>query len=271
MKMKTMILASAAPFVLPEAWKKKLAASARPLEVRADGEEAEILIYDQIGEGMFSYGVTAKDFVQKLRDIGNKPVNVRLNSPGGDVFDGMAIYNAMKAHPSPVRCTVDGLAASIASIIAMGGTKCTMADNSMMMIHNPAAITMGDAEELRKTADLLDKVKGQMVDTYVAKSGMGKRETSTMMDEETWLTAKECMDKGLCDEVTTGSQVSAKFDFSILGFKHVPEQLKAEEKPAVEPPAPEGPTPGQIEEEKQRIAAQVENEQLRERMKLALA
>jgi len=267
MKNNTMIIASASPLLIPEAWKQKFAAAARPLEVRAAGEEAEILVYDQIGEGMFSYGVTAKAFVQMLKDIGNKPVNVRLNSPGGDVFEGMAIYNAMKAHSAPVRCTVDGLAASIASIIAMGGTTCTMAENSMMMIHNPSAMTYGEAGDLRKTAELLDKIKDQMVDTYVAKSGMGKRDTATMMDEESWLTAKECKDKGLCDEITDGSQVTAKFDFSILGFKHVPEQLKAEEKSETEP---EGPTPEQIEEEKQRIAAVINNDQYRERMKLAL-
>lgn len=268
------IFASAAPFRFPEQWREKFAATARPLEVRAVGEESEILVYDQIGESFFSFGVTAKDFVQKLKDIGNKPVNVRLNSPGGDVFEGMAIYNAMKAHSAPVRVTVDGLAASIASIIAMGGKTVTMAENSMMMIHNPAAITMGDAGELRKTADLLDKIKDQMVDTYVAKSGLGKRETSTMMDEETWMTAKEAVDNGLADEVGTGSKVSAKFDFSVLGFKHVPDQLKSEgEPPAEEPqaaPAEEPPVP--IEEPSSQVdqQAQIENEHFRERARLAL-
>jgi ATP-dependent Clp protease protease subunit len=270
MKINPMIFASAVPFRLPDAWRQKLAASARPLEVRAAGEEAEILVYDQIGEGMFSYGVTAKDFVMRLKDIGDKPVNIRINSPGGDVFEGLAIYNAMKAHGGPVRCTVDGLAASIASIIAMGGKSCSMADQSMMMIHNPFCVTVGDSEELRKTADLLDKVKGQMVDIYVEKSGMGKRECAAMMDEESWLTAKECMDAGLCDEIGNDSKMSANFDLSLFAFKHVPEQLKQEPEPTRAGLGERIMTPDQVRAQEELSVAQIADEQYRERMRLDL-
>jgi ATP-dependent Clp protease protease subunit len=273
MKTLMMILASAMPFQLPESWKKHLSAAAHPLEVRNAGEEAEILLYDQIGESFFSYGVTAKGVVQMLAEIGDKPVNVRINSPGGDVFEGMAIYNALKSHSGTVRVTVDGLAASIASIIAMAGKTVSMAENSMMMIHNPFALTAGDAGDLRKTADLLDKIKSQMVDTYNTKSKIGKKELGSMMDEETWLTAKEAVANGMADEVATpGAKVSAKFDLALYGFRHVPEGLKAEEEPET-PVTPVTPPPAEptTEEKAAEEAANIQADKDRERLMFELA
>jgi len=213
----------------------------RKLEVSSSADETEILMYDQIGEGFFSYGITAKDVIAALSNASQKPVHVRLNSPGGDVFEGAAIYNALKNYAPGVRVTVDALAASIAAVIAMAGKTIQMADMSMMMIHNPWVVMDGDAAQLRSMADLLDQIKGQQVDMFAEKTGQGKNDVTAMMDAETWFTAEDAVAKGFATELAPSlesGKATGKFNLAMYGYKRVPEKLLArepEQKPEEKP------------------------------------
>ena len=169
----------------------------------SDHKTAEMLIYDQIGETWWGEGVSAKSFRKDLKALGELDrLDVRINSPGGNVFDGQAIYNALNALPYEVHVHIDGLAASMASVIAMAGSTITMHSGALMMIHNPQAIAMGDANEMRKRADLMDKIKGQLVNAYVDKTALDASEVSALMDSETWMEAEEAIAKGFADEIT---------------------------------------------------------------------
>jgi ATP-dependent Clp endopeptidase proteolytic subunit ClpP len=166
----------------------------------AEGDKpVEILLYDEIG----FWGVTAKDFVLALAQAGDGPITLRINSPGGDVFDGLAIYNALRARTSPVNVVVDGLAASAASFIAMAGTTLTMAEQSMLMIHNAWGIVIGDRNDMLETAAVMEKIDGQLASIYATKSGKPAGDISTMMDAETWFTSSEAKAAGMCDAIVT--------------------------------------------------------------------
>jgi len=158
------------------------------------GGVTEILLYDEIGW----YGVTAKDFVLALAQAGDGPVHLRINSPGGDVFDGMAIYNALRAHPAPVTVTVDGIAASAASFIAMAGQTIAMAETSMLMIHNAWGLVIGNRLDMLETAAVMEKIDGQLAAIYAGRSGKPVGDFAAMMDAETWFTASEAQAIGLC-------------------------------------------------------------------------
>jgi ATP-dependent Clp protease protease subunit len=164
-----------------------------------DSAPVEILLYDEIG----FWGVTAKDFVLALAQAGDGPITLRINSPGGDVFDGLAIYNALRARTAPVNVVVDGLAASAASFIAMAGTTLSMAEQSMMMIHNAWGIVIGDRNDMLDMAAVMEKIDGQLAAIYAAKCGKTADEIGTMMDSETWFTADEAKDASLCDVIVS--------------------------------------------------------------------
>jgi ATP-dependent protease ClpP protease subunit len=174
------------------------------IKVQARGDaSAEILIYEPIGADFFGSGLTARRFIADLERLGDvKDILVRINSPGGEVFDGFAIYNALKNHPAQVHVQIDGLAASIASIIAMSGDLITMGDGAMMMIHNPWTIAIGDSEDMRKTADMLDKVSEGLLDAYESRTGVDRDELKEMLAAETWFTAAEAIEKGFADDRT---------------------------------------------------------------------
>lgn len=189
--------------------------------VRNEGtDEAEVLIYDEIG----FWGILASDFKRQLAQLGDvNTIHVRINSPGGSVFDGIAIYNALREHPAKVITHVDSLAASIASVIALAGDEVKIAKNAYLMIHDPWTITIGNAEQLRKDAGLLDKFAQTILDVYTAKSSEKPDEFKQLMKEETWLTADEALELGLVDEVVDTSDVKAEFDLSV--FSHAPAAL----------------------------------------------
>lgn len=178
----------------------------------------EILIYDEIG----FFGVDAATFAKDLQGVKTKTISLRINSPGGNVFDGVAIYNALKSHPATVETHIDGLAASIASIIALAGDRIVMAKNAFYMIHQPWMLSIGSASELRKDADLLDKIEAMLVQTYATKSAKGESEIRQMMSDETWLSADESLDAGFIDEIA-GDGVAAGFDLSV--FRNPPKNL----------------------------------------------
>lgn len=193
-------------------------------------DKAEVWIYDQIGEDFWTGGgVTAKGFQKELSEIKAKQIDLHINSPGGSVFDGITIYNLLKQHAASVTTYIDGLAASIASVIALAGDRVVMAENALFMIHNPSGVVMGDAADMRKTADLLDKIRSTMTDVYVKKTRYPDDEINSMLDAETWMTAKEAIEHGFVDEITEEMDLAACAKFvpvmSAAGFKSVPAAL----------------------------------------------
>ena len=128
-------------------------------------------------------------------------ITVRINSPGGDVFDGFAIYNLLAQHPAKINVKVDGWAASAASVIAMAGDTIEMAANALMMIHNPWTMAIGDSVSMRKSADLLDQIKGSILTTYQAKTSMDEADIAALMDAETWFDAKGAVEAGLATAI----------------------------------------------------------------------
>lgn len=171
-------------------------------EIEAKASHAEVLIYAPIGESIWDEdSVGARSFVKALKQLKANTIALRINSPGGSVFDGNTIYNALIEHPAKITTYVDGLAASIATIIALAGDRIVMAPNGMMMIHNPSGGAFGTAEEMRKQADMLDKLRDNMISQYVAKTGKTTDEISAAVDYETWLNAEEAVEFGLADEI----------------------------------------------------------------------
>lgn len=168
--------------------------------------EAEIYIYDEIGY----WGVTAKQFVANLKALGDVThIKLHINSPGGDVFDGIAIFNALKFHGAAITVYIDGLAASMASVIAMVGNPVIMPENTMMMIHKPWGFAGGDADDMRDYADLLDKVESVLIPAYAQKTGKSPEEIAAMLEDETWMNGNECVELGFADQVTPSLQAMA--------------------------------------------------------------
>jgi len=196
------------------------------------GKTGEIWLYDQVGEGWFG-GMSAKTFVAEMQKLGKVDIiNLHINSPGGSVFDGVAIYNSLKSHPARIEVDVDSVAASIASLIAMSGDEIRMAANSMMMIHDPMGVSVGSAGDMRKTADLLDQVKGVIASTYAKRTGKKESEVAALMTEETWMTAAEAQDMGFADAVTAEQRIAACAGFDFSNFKRTPAQFTGSQRSA---------------------------------------
>ena len=195
------------------------------LRAEAKKDEAELLIYDEIGASWFGEGVTAKQVVKDLAAVTAKKIRVRINSAGGEVFEGLAIYNALRTHTSKIVVEIDGIAASIASIIALAGDEVKIADNAFYMIHNPHGIAFGNAADMREMAELLDKVGGSLAAIYVEHTGMDMDEIQALMDAETWFTAEEAKAAGFVTAITKGKQIAARADLS--AFSNAPLALRA--------------------------------------------
>lgn len=193
------------------------------MQASADSE-AEIYIYDEIGY----WGVTAKQFVANLKALGDiTHIKLHINSPGGDVFDGIAIFNALKFHGAAITVYIDGLAASMASVIAMVGNPVIMPENTMLMIHKPWGFAGGDADDMRDYADLLDKVESVLIPAYAAKTGKSHDEIAAMLEDETWLTGEECLAQGFADQVTPSLQAMACIHSKrIEEFEKMPKSIR---------------------------------------------
>lgn len=208
------------------------------------GEPAKLYIYDEIGY----FGQTAKGLATDLAEAGADEVEVHLNSPGGDVFDGLAIYQALKDHPATVTVHIDGLAASIASVIAQAGDKIVMAPKASMMIHDGWTMACGNAGDLRKTAELLDKQSSIIASVYADRTGQPLDFWRDRMLDETWYSAEEALAAGLVDEIE-GQPKKVEDAFDLTVFAHAgrddapapltkPLAAKAvEDEPVTEPPA----------------------------------
>lgn len=210
----------------------------------AEQQTIEVFVYGEIG----TWGVSANQFVQDLRamDDGASPVIVAFNSIGGDLFDGLAIHNALSRLGE--RCTgrIDALAASAASVAVCGAHRVVIAANAMLMIHNPYTFTGGDAEDFRRVADVLDQTLEAIIAAYKSKApDIDEAELRRMVNAETWLTANEAVALGLADEVGDGLKVKACLgQGSVLQrFQHAPAELLAQldEEPDVEPTEPVDP------------------------------
>ena len=183
----------------------------------AEGTRTRIDINDEIG----FFGVTARDLASKVNAIDSDVIELHINSPGGDVFDGITLHNLFRDHPSRVETTVDGQASSIASVIAIAGDHVTMNRGSMMVVHLGHGLAIGNAKDLRDHADLIDQASDTVSEFYAAKSGQTAARWLQLMTETTRLTAQQAVDEGLADvAVEAGAAVDNSYDLSIYGEIH---------------------------------------------------
>lgn len=204
------------------------------IENKATSDEATVYLYDEISW----FGVDAGQFVKDLNDVTAKTLHIRFNSPGGSVFDGTAIYNAIKQHKSKTVTHIDGLAASISSVIALASDEVRMAKNAFLMIHKPWSITIGDDDAHFSEGELLKKVGGTIAKAYMDKTGKSENEIWDIMSPpepgkfETWMTADEALEMGFIDYIEDdNNDEKAKatlFDLSV--FANVPAQLKGDKR-----------------------------------------
>lgn len=195
------------------------------VKAAAGAKPATISIFDEIG----MWGITAKDFIASFRQIAENDVVLELNTPGGSVFDALAMFNAMKMSGKNITVKVMGIAASAGSYLAMVGNKIVMPENTFMMIHNPLNGIYGNADDMREMADVLDKIANSLTATYVARTGKTDEDVRALLANDTYMTAAECLELGFCDEVSPAVTATAKFE-----REHLPEHIQALFK-AVEP------------------------------------
>lgn len=183
-------------------------------------ETVNIAIYDEIG----AWGVTASDFVNELKGVNAQNIQLSINSPGGDVFDGLAILNSLRQHPANVSVVVDGVAASAASFIAMAGDSVKIAPQAMMMIHDASGLVIGNAQDMQEMSALLEKTSDNIANVYAQRAGGTQEEWRTAMKAETWYTDQEAVDAGLADEILSEDaspkpkKMQNKIDEPVFGF-----------------------------------------------------
>jgi ATP-dependent Clp endopeptidase proteolytic subunit ClpP len=193
---------------------------------KAEGSDdtAYIEIFDVIGyDPWWDEGVSASKFIAELREITAPNIELHINSPGGDVYEGIAIYNALRDHPANIVATVDGIAASAASFIAVAADKVVMNRNSEMMVHLPWGGCIGNADDMREMADQLDKIGKNLASIYATRCGGTVEDWLTILKAETWLNPEEAVEAGLADEIVKDEIREAKkaknrFDLSV--FNH---------------------------------------------------
>ena len=185
------------------------------IKAEASSKSADVYIFDEIG----TFGLTAQSFIEEIKSYKDTPMSLHINCVGGDVFEGMAIYNVLKKRTAKTTVYIEGIAASMGSVIALAGDEVVMAENSLFMIHNAWGGAMGEATEIRKTAALLDKISGEIADIYTKKTNLPYNRVKEMMDEETWLSADEAYSLGFIDSISDAIKVAAKYDVS--KFKNI--------------------------------------------------
>lgn len=205
----------------------------------------EIVLHGTVGQIYWEEGFTARDVIEALAALGrDKDVTVHINSGGGVAWEGVAIYNALDSHRGKVTCVVDGIAASAASIIAMAGDETVMAAGSLMMIHDPALFTMGDAADHKKSIEVLDKLGDQLAGIYADKTGSSTDALRELMRAETWLTADEAVSLKFADRSDQAAAAEA-MAFNYGAYQQTPDTLRAlaaernwNKKPEASTPAP---------------------------------
>ena len=185
-------------------------------EIKAESSKVvDVYIFDEVG----TFGINAQSFIEEIKAHKGQPMNLHLNCVGGDVFEGMAIYNVIKKRKAKTTVYIEGIAASMGSVIALAADEVIMAENSLFMIHNAFGGAMGEAKEMRKTAAVLDKISNEIADIYTKKTNLPFGKIKEMMDEETWLTADEAFELGFVDSISDAIKVAAKYDIS--KFKNI--------------------------------------------------
>ena len=196
-------------------------------QINKKKDEQEIYIYDEIGAPGGFWGVDPEQFAKDLNEL-TGPVKIRINSPGGSVFGGMSIYNAIQSYEGGTTTIIDGLAASAASYISMAGDTVKINQGAFIMIHEAWSLAVGNASDFRKEADLLDKIDSQIAGFYARKTGKDLPEIQGIMTDETWFTADEALEFGLVDTVIEKSKPAENlFDLSV--FNNVPDALNQSE------------------------------------------
>jgi ATP-dependent Clp protease, proteolytic subunit ClpP len=175
--------------------------------VKNDDKSAELMLYGDIAESFWGDTISAKEVTEYLADLDVENIDVYINSNGGVVDTAIAINNALRRHKAKVTVNIDGIAASAATLITCAGDIVRMPKNALFMIHNPSTIAMGDSEEMRKQADVLEKYKNSITETYLQKVNIDKEKLSELMDNETWLNAEEALEYGFIDEITENADI----------------------------------------------------------------
>jgi|TARA_R110001583_G_scaffold89672_2_gene231062 ATP-dependent Clp endopeptidase proteolytic subunit ClpP len=192
------------------------------IQAKKSTKAVDIYIFDEIG----AFGMNAQSFIEEIKEFKNSDINLHINCVGGDVFDGMAIYNILKKRTANTTVYIEGIAASMGSVIALAADTVVMAENSLFMIHNAWGGANGEAKDMKKTAALLDKISGEIADIYVKKTKLPYDKVKDMMDEETWLNADEAFDLGFVDSISDAIKIAAKYDVS--KFKNITnEEIKS--------------------------------------------
>ncbi len=200
--------------------------------VSKSATKAEIVIYAPIGESFWGDSVSAKSFSEELKKLDPtvNEIDVRINSPGGDVFDGIAIYNRLKQHKAKITVYIDGLAASIASIIALAGDEVIMGEGALFMIHLPWTVAMGNRMDFDNMVNRLMDVEEQLISIYTKKTGMDRAEIKTMLEEETWMDADQAIEKGFVSKKAEDSLPIAASVFDSRWINKRPKNYKSETK-----------------------------------------
>lgn len=201
----------------------------RAFEVKAEADEATVYLYDAIG-GWF--GLPAGDFVKELNAITAPKIHLRINSPGGDVFESRAIATAVREHKSNIIAHVDGVAASAATLVAIAAREVEMSEGAFFMIHQAWAIAMGNSEDMLQMAGLLEKADGSIAADYMRKTKKPKQQIVDWMAAETWFTAQEAKDAGFVDRVAEAAGVENRWN--LAAYANAPKAL-TEAKPKAEP------------------------------------
>ena len=175
--------------------------------VKNDDKNAELMLYGDIAESFWGDTISAKEVTEYLADLDVENINVYINSNGGVVDTAIAINNALRRHKAKVTVNIDGIAASAATLITCAGDTVRMPKNALFMIHNPSTIAMGDSEEMRKKADVLEKYKNSITETYLQKVNIDKEKLSELMDNESWLSAEEALKYGFIDEIIENTDI----------------------------------------------------------------
>ena len=175
--------------------------------VKNDDKNAELMLYGDIAESFWGDTISAKEVTEYLADLDVENINVYINSNGGVVDTAIAINNALRRHKAKVTVNIDGIAASAATLITCAGDTVRMPKNALFMIHNPSTIAMGDSEEMRKKADVLEKYKNSITETYLQKVNIDKEKLSELMDSESWLSAEEALKYGFIDEIIENTDI----------------------------------------------------------------
>lgn len=231
--------------------------------IEAKGGEATIYLYDAIVatdvDAAWWGGVSAESLVKEIRKLEATTIHLRINSPGGDVFAGRAIEQALRDHSAKVIAHIDGFAASAASFVMLAADEIEIAAGGFVMIHNAWSMALGNAEDMKKAAALLDKVDSTIVDSYAAKTGKEREVLEAWMAAETWFTGAEAVEQGFADRVAEGEQAAAMAGWKLSAYANAPKIEEPEKANAA--PAPAEPA----------ALTQAQQDQMRRELQMAVA